>query len=72
MHIIETNDGRAIGVIRTSRELSWRGMFPVRMFNVVEGQSLRAVLPSALRWLKIAGRGGRRCAQQKPSPTAAL
>ena len=52
LHIIETQDDRAIGVMRTSRELSWRGMFPVRMFNVIEGQSLRAVLPSALRWLK--------------------
>jgi hypothetical protein len=68
LHIIETQDDRAIGVIRTSRELSWRGMFPVRMFNVIEDQSLRAVLPSALRWLKteaeaLAG------AQQKPVPT---
>ena len=30
-------DGRAIGVMKIARELSWRGMFPVRMFNVVEG-----------------------------------
>jgi hypothetical protein len=50
--MIETSEGRAAGAIRTSRELSWRGMFPVRMFSVIEGQSLRAVLPAVLRWLK--------------------
>ena len=69
--IIETDDGRAIGVIRTSRELSWRGMFPVRMFNVIEGQSLRAVLPSALRWLKTEAEAVA-TAQQKPVPTHPL
>ncbi len=52
LHIIETNQGGAVGVIRTSRELSWRGMFPVRMLNVIEGLSLRAILPAVLRWLK--------------------
>ncbi len=74
LHIIETQDDRAIGVplavgvIRTSRELSWRGMFPVRMLNVIEGQSLRAVLPSALRWLKAEAEAVA-AAQQKPVPT---
>jgi predicted acetyltransferase len=68
LHIIETSEGYAVGMIRTSRELSWRGMFPVRMFSVIKGQSLRAVLPAALRWLKseaeiVAS------AQQKPLPT---
>ena len=67
LHIIETQDDRAIGVIRTSRELSWRGMFPVRMFNVIEEQSLRAVLPSALRWLKTEAEAVA-SAQQKPVP----
>jgi hypothetical protein len=67
-HIIETQDSRAIGMIRTSRELSWRGMFPVRMFNVIEGESLRAVLPSALRWLKTEAEAFA-ATQQKPVPT---
>ncbi len=66
--IIETTEGRAVGVTRTGRELSWRGMFPVRMFNVIEGQSLRAVLPSVLRWLKTEAETVA-SAQQKPVPT---
>ena len=56
-HHRDEREAAPIGVIRTSRELSWRGLFPVRMFSVIEGQSLRAVLPSALRWLKVRGRG---------------
>jgi hypothetical protein len=67
LHVIETRDGRAVGVLRTSRELSWRGMFPVRSFSVIEGQSLRAVLPSALRWLKSEAERVA-AAQQKPLP----
>ncbi len=63
--IIETPAGQAIGVLRTSRELSWRGLFPVRMFAVIEGVSLRAVLPSALRWLKGQAEAVA-SAQQKP------
>jgi hypothetical protein len=68
LHIIETNDGRAIGAIRTSRELSWRGMFPVRMFAAVDGQSLRAVLPSALRWLKAQAEAVGAAAQKPMMP----
>ncbi len=68
LHMIETDDGRAVGMIRTSRELSWRGMFPVRMFSVIDGQSLRAVLPSALRWLKAQAEAAA-AAAQKPLPT---
>jgi hypothetical protein len=68
LHIIETQDGRAVGVIRTSRELSWRGMFPVRMLGAVEGQSLRALLPAALRWLKAQAEAVS-AAAPKPQPT---
>jgi hypothetical protein len=67
LHIVETDEGRAIGLIRTSRELSWRGMFPVRMFSVIEGQSLRAMLPSALRWL-TGQAAAAAAAVQKPLP----
>ncbi len=67
LHIIETSEGCPIGVIRTSRELSWRGMFPVRMFSVIEGQSLRALLPAALRWLRTEAELVA-SAQQKPLP----
>jgi len=66
--IIETNEGRAVGAIRPSRELSWRGMFPVRMLSVGEGQSLRDVLPAALRWLKVQAET-LGVAAQKPQPT---
>jgi hypothetical protein len=68
LHIIETDEGGAVGIIRTSRELSWRGMFPVRMLSVIEGQSLRAMLPSALRWL-AAQAAAAAAAVQKPLPT---
>ena len=67
LHIIETSEGRAVGMIRTSQELSWRGMLPVRIFNVIEGQSLRALLPAALRWLKIEAEAAG-AAAQKPQP----
>lgn len=67
LHVVETSEGRAVGVIRTSRELSWRGLFPVRMFSVIEGQALRAVLPAALRWLKVHAEAVG-AAAQKPQP----
>jgi hypothetical protein len=67
LYIIETGEDRAVGAIRTSHELSWRGMFPVRIFSVIEGQSLRAVLPAALRWLKSEAEQVA-SAQQKPLP----
>jgi hypothetical protein len=66
--IIETAEGRAIGVMKIARELSWRNMFPVRMFNVIEGESLRAVLSSALRWLKTEAEA-LAAAKQQPLPT---
>ncbi len=66
VHIIETPDNRAVGVIRTGG-LSWRGMFPIRLFTVLEGVSLREVLPAALRWLKVrAELAGAEA--QKPAP----
>ena len=68
LHVIEAGQGRAVGVIRTSRELSWRGMFPVRIFNVIEGQSIRMLLPAVLRWLKVEAEAVA-AAQQKPLPT---
>lgn len=72
--IIETAEGRAAGVppavgaIKIARELSWRGMFPVRSLSVGEGQSLRALLPAVLRWLKAEAEAVT-VAQQKPVPT---
>ena len=72
--IIETVEGRAVGVppavgvMKIARELSWRKMFPVRMFNVIEGESLRTVLSSALRWLKTEAET-MAAARQKPVPT---
>jgi hypothetical protein len=50
-HIIETNTGRAVGYITTSREL-WGMQYLIHELNVSEGQSIRAVLPAVLRWLK--------------------
>ncbi len=67
--IVETNEGRALGVIRTSCELSWRGMFPVRMFALVEGVSWRTVLPSTLRWLKTQAEAAGVAAQKPATPT---
>lgn len=66
LHMIETEQGRAVGTIRTSRELSWRGMFPVRLFNAIEGQSLRSLLPAALRWLKLEAETVAAAAQKPP------
>lgn len=67
LFISETHEGRAVGVIRTGRELSWRGMFPIRMFAVLEGVSLRAVLPPVLRWLKARAEAVG-AAANKPAP----
>jgi hypothetical protein len=67
-YIIEAAKGRAVGVIKIARELSWRNMFPVRLFSVIEGESLRALLPAALRWLKAEAEAVA-TAQQKPVPT---
>ncbi|HSD84325.1 MAG TPA: GNAT family N-acetyltransferase, partial [Anaerolineae bacterium] len=67
LQLIETAEGRPVGILRTSRELSWRSMFPVRIFSVAEGQSLRALLPATLRWLKAEAELVA-AAQQKPVP----
>ena len=49
--IIETADGRAVGYVAPNREM-WDDMFMVDELAVVEGQSLRAVMPSVLRAIK--------------------
>jgi hypothetical protein len=69
LHIVETSAGRSVGMIRTSSELSWRGLFPVRMFSVTGEQSLRAVLPAALRWLKTQAEAAGAAAQKPVTPT---
>jgi hypothetical protein len=67
LHIIEASEGHPVGMIRTSQELSWRGMYPIRMFSVIEGQSLRAILPAALHWLRTEAERVA-AAAQKPLP----
>ncbi|MBI5031120.1 MAG: GNAT family N-acetyltransferase [Chloroflexi bacterium] len=52
--IIETNDGRAVGYFAPSREI-WMDAIPIFELSVLEGQSLRAVMPTILRWMKILG-----------------
>ena len=52
--IIETGDGRAVGYVAPSREL-WQDMYVITELAVVEGKSLRAVMPSVLRALKRMG-----------------
>ena len=49
--IIETDQGRAVGYLAPNREL-WDDIFIIDELAVVEGQSLRAVLPSVLRALE--------------------
>jgi len=49
--IIETAEGRAVGYIVPNREM-WDDVFMVDELAVVEGQSLRAIMPSVLRSLK--------------------
>ncbi len=51
IQIIETLDGRAVGYLQTSREI-WSDMVRVNELAVGEGQSLRAVMPTVLRWMK--------------------
>lgn len=50
--IIETAGGRAVGYLAPNRDLGWGG-YGVIELAVVEGQSLRAVMPSVLRALKM-------------------
>lgn len=49
--IIETPAGRAVGYVQPTRDI-WMDASVVDEFAVSEGQSVRAVLPSVLRWLK--------------------
>jgi len=49
--IIETSDGRPVGYLAPNPEM-WDDIFMVDELAVVEGQSLRAVLPSVLRALR--------------------
>lgn len=49
--IIETADRRAVGYIAPNREM-WDDVFMIDELAVVEGQSLRAVMPSVLRAIK--------------------
>ena len=49
--IIETAEGHAVGYLAPNREI-WDGQFLIDELVVVEGQSLRAVMPSVQRALK--------------------
>jgi hypothetical protein len=53
-HIIETNDGRAIGYVQGSRDI-WNDAIVLSELAVIEGQSWRAVMPTILRWAKTLG-----------------
>jgi len=50
-YIIEKADGQAVGYLVADREM-WDDMFMIDELVVVEGQSLRAVMPSVLRALR--------------------
>ena len=52
LQIVETAEGRAVGYVSPEREM-WDGMFRVTELSVIEGQSLRAVMPSLLRALRV-------------------
>lgn len=52
--IIETSDGRAVGYVAPSREI-WETLYVIGELAVVEAQSLRAVMPTLLRALKVMG-----------------
>lgn len=52
--IIETNEGRAVGYCQPSRDI-WNDAIVLCELVVAEGQSLRVVMPSVLRWLKTLG-----------------
>lgn len=52
--IIETHDGRAVGYLTPSREM-WNDAYVLSELAVIDGESLRAVMPSILRALKSLG-----------------
>jgi hypothetical protein len=52
--IIETTDGRAVGYVDCNRDI-WQEAIVVGEIAAAEGQSLRALMPTALRWMKAHG-----------------
>jgi hypothetical protein len=50
--IIETADGRAVGYVAPDRDLMWNA-YGIIELAVIEGQSLRAAMPSVMRALKV-------------------
>jgi predicted N-acetyltransferase YhbS len=54
MQIIETYEGRAVGYFAPSHEV-WNDTIAVEELAVSEGQSMRAVIPTILRWMKTFG-----------------
>lgn len=60
--IIETTDGRAVGYVAPSREMG-NYMYAINELGVIQGQSLRAVMPAMLRTLK--GMAEKQGAEQK-------
>jgi hypothetical protein len=63
LHIIQTTDGRPVGYVQATRDI-WQNAIAVAEIEVAEDQSLRAVMPTVLRWMKpLAEKEGQ--AQQK-------
>ena len=54
IQIVETIEGHAIGYLVPSHEI-WNDMIVVEELAVNEGQSMRAVMPTILRWMKTHG-----------------
>ncbi|MCI0475123.1 MAG: GNAT family N-acetyltransferase, partial [Anaerolineales bacterium] len=52
--IIETTDGRAVGYCDCNRDI-WQEAIVVGEIAAAEGQSLRALMPTVLRWMKAHG-----------------
>lgn len=54
LRVIETEAGRPVGYVAAERELT--RFFPVRELAVVDGESVRAIMPSVLRALELMAR----------------
>ncbi|MBI5305862.1 MAG: GNAT family N-acetyltransferase [Chloroflexi bacterium] len=52
-NIIENAEGRAVGYVVTTRELGMNAWYGTFEFAVIEGQSMRAVMPTVLRAMKV-------------------
>ena len=52
--IIETMEGRAVGYVDCNHDI-WQDAIVVSEIAVADGQSLRAVMPTVLRWMKAHG-----------------